>query len=301
MPVGAPTLGDPVDVGDLVARVQRDLRGSLREPFDLLAGNLAAASGDASVDVTYGVDALRERALVGIGEETLLVRSVAGLTVTFARGIFNTNIVAHTSGDVIEVDPAYFPAAIGDVLVEEIRSWPLEVGRVRTADISFGATDRAVDWAAGPTGFRRLLASSFLEASDDHPVDIDLTVTPNASTSLFASGYAISRTSRIASGTARLVYLADFTLTDVSFSTTLSTIGLPATLYDAAVYGALWRLLSPREVAVADRTAQPQPRQSSDTPPGRTLSAGAGFKQLRDQRIEEEVRRLRDLYPPRTW
>lgn len=299
MPLASPTLGDPVDVGDLVARIQRDLRGNLKEPFDLLSSALTAVTTDENAIVATGIDQIVANAFVAIDEEILLVKTVAGTTITFQRGLYNTNITSHAIGSLVEVNPRYFPSTIGDAIVEEIRSWPQDIYRVRTDTIAFGASDQMIDWDPAPNGFRRILDARFNETSGDHPVDMRVEVVPNLDTADYPSGYGIRRADRIVAGNMRLAYASDFTLSSVSLSTTLATIGLPASLYDALIFGVLWRLLTPREIQVLDRTAQPQPRSATDTPPTRTVAVAGSYKQLRDERLANEATRLRDLYPPR--
>lgn len=299
MPLAAPTLGDPVTVGDLIARIQRDLRGHLKEPYDILATALTAVTTNETATVTYGSDEIVDDALVAIDEEVLRVVSVSGLTPTFARGVFNTNITAHAIGSVVEVDPRFFPSTIGDAIVEEIRSWPQDLYRVRTDTIAFGNTYGSIDWDPAPTGFRRVLSAHFFETGGDHPVEARIEVVPNLDTGDYASGYMIRHIDRTTAGNMRIVYAADFTVSSVARATTLAEIGLPASLYDALIFGVLWRLMTPREIQVLDRTAQPQPRQAQDTPPTRTVAVAGSYKQLRDDRISVEIDRLRDLYPPR--
>jgi hypothetical protein len=286
MPIGSPTLGDPVDVGDLVARIQRDLRGSTREGFDILATEIG--TGDSSATTTFAVPSIAEQALIAIDEEILLVTACSGTSISIIRGVFNTNVTAHAAGAVIEAEPAFFPSAIGDAIVEEIRSWPIELHRERSATVAFGAVDEAVSWT--PTGFRYPLEAFFTEASGDHAVNVAQDVVVNSS--------IVRRTDRFGvSGDLALTYAADFTLASVGFTTTLADVGLPASCYDIVVYGVLWRLLAPRDIQVLDRTAQPQPRAAEDTQAGRTVSVAATYKQLRDQRIAEEATRLRNAHP----
>lgn len=303
MPVGSPTLGNPETIADLIARIQQDLRGETREAFGYLSGSLSAGTTPELVALAASVPQISTGALVAIDEELLLVTAVSGTNVTLARGVQNTNITTHAAGSIVEANPRFFPFAIGNAIVEEIRSWPPDLYVTDTVDVAFGAADHVVDFDA-PAGFRSVLAGAWFGSGSDHWVTTPTlpVVVPNASTDLYPSGFSVSRSPQhfgyMDSGTLRVVVSKDYTLADISLATELADIGIPASCYDVVVYGCLWRLLAPREVGRLGTTSQPQPRAKGDVPARATLAAAAGYKQLRDERLAEEVMRLRETYRP---
>lgn len=299
MPVGSPTLGNPETVGDLVARVQQDLRGEHREGFGYLTGTLTAGTTAESVTLAAAVPQISTNTLVAIDEELLLVTAVSGATITVARGVQNTNITAHAAGAVVDANPRFFPFAIGNAIVEEIRSWPPDLYRADSVEVAFGSTDAAVEFDPGD-GFRTVLDTSFFGVGADHwsTIATPPRVTRNANLTDYPSGMSINRVGVYDSGTMRVVFAADFDLADVSLTTDLADIGIPASTYDVVIYGCLWRLLAPREVGRLGTTSQPQPRTKGDVPARATLSAAAGYKQLRDERLTEEILRLKEIYRP---
>jgi hypothetical protein len=294
-------LGSPTTVADLVARVQADLRGESRESFTVLSGSLSSSPANETVAVAAVPSGLSANAMVSCESELLMVVSVAGTSVTFQRGVQNTEVSAHASGTVIDVNPRFFSHAIGNTMVEEIRSWGQGLYRVATEDVAFGVTDEEVEFTP-EADFRDVLAASFYGSGMDHPVDVQATVTPNANTTLYPSGWAVRKVPMYGvsrdSGTLRVVYSRGFDLTGVDFDTTLADIGIPESCHDVVIYGCLWRLLAPREIGRLNTTSQPQPRAKNDVPARATLSAAAGYKQLRDERLAEEMMRLKERYRP---
>jgi hypothetical protein len=255
---------------------------------------------DATGTLVSGIPEIGEGGLVAIDEETLLVKAVNGLSVTLARGINGSKIAGHSEGSIVEVNPRFFPAVIGSAIVEEIRSWPPDMYRVETADVAFGSTELATEFSPS-TAFRTLLEATWYSSYADHYSTLATMprITRSADTDVYGSGYSIQRYGPdFDSGTLRVVYATDFDLDSLELDSALADIGIPASSYDVVIYGVLWRLLAPREAGRLNTLSQPQPRAKQDVPARATLSAAAGYKQLRDERLAEEILRLKEYYRP---
>lgn len=284
-------------LGDLSNRLHRMVKGSRRESFNVLGTTVNTT--DVSIVFTKPTDGITEGTYLGIGTEIMYVYSVAGgNTATVRRGMFNTLAAAHTVGDLIEVDWRWFTADVIDALADDIRSWPEDVFKVSSADVSVGA-GTAFDLPL--TGYRSTLKIRRSIPGGERWVDEPSNlyrVATGLPTSSFASGNALYLpNTRAGSGTVRIDYAADFITATLDIATLIADIGLPSTLIDAALYGGAWRLLVDREAQRSAVESQPEPRQATDVKEGASANVGSYYKRLRDTRLAEEARRLRGHYP----
>lgn len=287
-------------IGDVVGRVNRKVNGSLRQPFNKLA--VAMDASQTTVQLAQAALGVSQGSYLGIDDEIVYVYdfSAGTLTASIERGVNGTTPATHDIGTFVEVDWRWFSVDVLDELGNEIRSWPEDLFVVRTTDVAVGNVGSTFDVAL--TGFRHVLAIHRSRTGSDRWADVTAnhSVTTGLPTSSYPSGNAlIAPLSNWGVGTVRVTYAADFTTATIERATPLATIGLSPSLTDALEYGAAYRLLAPREAQRSSVESQPEPRQSSEVAAGVTLRAAAGFKQLRDERIAEEVTRLRGLYPIR--
>lgn len=293
------TTAPPMSIGGLIQRIHRSLKGSIRENYTLLANPV---DDDDTVFNFTSLEGITTGSYLGIGAEIVHVLSTSdgGNSATVIRGMFDTAAVSHIAATLIEIDWRWLSADILTALVEEVRSWPEDIFAVRVTDVPVGSSSTAVNVALPeyrfPLRMRRTVSGKdrWIDVTNIYSIQTDLPTTQ------FVDGNAVFMpTSRQGGGTIRLEYASNFATSIMDLDTTTDDIGLSSSLIDCVVYGTLWRLMVDREMVRNQVSAQPEPRQAADVPQGSALRTGAAHKQLRDERLREEARRLRSLYPMR--
>lgn len=288
----------------LVNRSRRKVRGTKREPFNVLAEPLVSAA-DLLVltNAVTGANAITIGDYLGIGAELMLVTAVdvPNKRVTVLREVDGTPMPAsHAAGSVVEVNWRWLTADLLTDLADEIRSWPDGIFKIATVDVSIGTGSRSVDLPV--TRFRYPLQLR-RKSTGRQWVDVpgrQFRVEMGLPTSEFTSGNALIVNSSLSAIAAQynLTYAQAFDVSAVENpATDLDVVGLSAYLYDAAIYGVAFRALAGDEAGRSDEIAQPEPRDAEEVDPFDAMQAASAFKAIRDLRLAEEKSRLRTLYP----
>jgi hypothetical protein len=95
----------------------------------------------------------------------------------------------------------------------------------------------------------------------------------------------------------RVTFMRPYEVSAFDDTVDLDVIGLAPTQVDIAVLGALWRLVITREIKRNFIEAQGDPRSAQEVPPGAIANSGRVTKALRDERLREEMNRIRAMYP----
>lgn len=290
-------------VDTLVARARKMLRGSKREPFRLLADDVAAVDEFLPITVAPPVNTAVDD-YVCVGTELMLVTSVDLSTdpprLNVIRGVDGTVVPAtHPAGSRVELNWRWFTSDLLHWLADDIRSWPEGIFTPTTsAVLSLGASSRSVDLPL--TRFQWPLALlQKVSTKEWTPVPAGkFRIHQGLPTSEFASGNALIMPPNPFSSQLILTYASGFDLSAVETVTTdLATIGVTERLYDAALHGVAFRALAGDEASRLDDHSQPEPRSAEEVEAFDQMRAASAYKAIRDLRLEEEKRRLRTLYP----
>ena len=287
--------------GQVVARARRMLRGSKRERFNVLAQPVSAS--DTTLQFTNAITGLQVGDYLGLCSEILYVvdRDEAARTVTVMRGVDDTTPVDHDQGDVVEINWRWLTADLLAFLSDEIASWPDGIFVPEQVTVSVGLSSREVDLPL--TRYRFPLRARARRSGRSEWVDIPAghyRVETGLPTSQYPSGNALVVKAGWGGSDILLDYAQAFGLPSVwRLDTDLDDVGLTAHLVDAAIYGIAWRALSADEANRSDRTDQPEPRIADEVGSADAMRAASAYKAIRDMRLEEEKRRLRQLYPLR--
>lgn len=288
-------------VGNVVERARRMLRGSKRETFNILDTDLIV--GATTLKCRLSIATLGKVAIgdvVGVGPDIMLVTDTDAANQTFdvTRGLDGTTTaVTIPAGTVIEVNWRWFTADLVAFAGDELRSWPVGVFKVASVPATVGVSFRHADLALIRFAFP--LRARYQRDGTREWVDIPSRQwrieqglpTPADSQLIVSAGYT---------GSVVVEYAQALDLSAVGDpDTTLASIGLNDTLVDALLYGIGWRAAAPEEFGRADRTSQPEPRTADEVKAGDALRNASAYKALRDMRLAEEMRRLRNLYPPK--
>lgn len=287
----------------LVDRSRRKLRGTRREPFNVLGEPFLAGTDELVLANPVGDrNSISAGDYLCIGAEIMLVTSVDAPAghVTVEREVDGTTAPAtHEAGARVEINWRWMTADLLTDLADEVRSWGDGIFTVASADVSIGTGTRSVDLPL--TRFRYPLELRRKSTGREWvgvPVK-QYRIETNMPTSQFSSGNALIVVSSLSALAAQynLIYAQSFDISALEvLETDLEDIGITATLFDAAIYGVAFRALAGDEAGRVDEIAQPEPRDAAEVEPFDAMRAASAFKAIRDLRIAEEAMRLRTLY-----
>lgn len=286
-------------VAELVSRARRMLRGSKREPRNTLAQ--AAPSGQAFLIMEHDVAKISVGNYLGVGAEVMYVtaRDVTTKRVDVERGVDDTpQPVSHPVGTRVENNWRFLTADLLGFLVDEIRSWPDGIFVPVTTELTIPMSSRSVDLPLTRFRFPLKAVASRQGRVDWVPFPTrSYEIQTGLPTSQFPSGNAFVVSGGWAGASVVLHYAQALDLSAVgSLTTDTDAIGFSEHLYDAALHGIAWRALAGEEADRSNDHSQPEPRNADEVDPFDAMRAASAYKAIRDLRLEEEKRRLRQLY-----
>lgn len=276
------------------------LAGSKREPLNALSGSVDASQTTLTLSGPLGP--IADGDFLGIDGEIVAVvsRNDGTNQVTVLRGVNDTPAATHASGTRVEVNWRWFTADLLDYLGDEIRSWPDSIYAVAHADTTIGSSSRDVDLPL--TRYRTPLRAVGRRGSKpwtDIPAN-EWRVDVGLPTTIHPSGNALTVGRGWLGATVRVSYAQGFDLSGLGTpATDITAIGLSEHQVDAAMYGVAWRALAAEEAMRSDMTDQPEPRIAEDVDAADAMRTASAYKAIRDLRLDEEKRRLRQLYQVR--
>lgn len=289
-------------VGDLVQQTRRHLFGMSRGQLNKLTSGI----DDSVTTLSYTYDTtIAVNAYVAIDDELLFVWAVdeSNRALTVARAQLGTVAASHATDAMIEVSPRFPLPTIRDALQDEITSWPNGVYATFSETYSVGSNTLALDLVGVPSNYYDILdvvkkptTSSTISANDPFSTSwkqVGFRPQRDMDTAEFSSGTALFLNETASGGyMVRVSYAAPFDVTTFTDATTLAAIGLEPSMVDIPPYGAVWRLLSGREVFRTALEAQGENRNAQEVPVGQTIRAASAFEGFRNQRLAEESIRL---------
>lgn len=297
MPIAFSSSADQTTVAALIEEVYRHLEPSSFGKLNRLTADIDNVQDTLVVDFATG-EAIREHSQICVDVEVMYVWEYdkATRTVTVQRGMGGSVPSAHTAGALVQVQPRVAAFDVLTQLQNEVRSWPPALYRVGRATLTFTANSRAYNLAS-TTGMYRVLEVRGLSTASGTPRTLGgWRVDFNADTSVYPTGKAIVFSAAY-SGTAEVIFAAPFVTTSWSPTMTLASVGLSDSMLDIPVLGAVARLL--HEAPRTDTRVQGQSRDAEEVPPMHTANLRAQMRRERDDRIHQEMARLRELYPQR--
>ncbi len=242
-------------------------------------------------------------ATLEVGTELMYVFDVAtDGTTTVQRGYKGSTAAAHSSGDLVTINPKFPAYQVLDALNHELRdlSSPQNgLFQMKTVELTFDTAKDGYDMTGVTDDILSVYQITFSDPGSENsePTLPDFTLRRDRNTSSFASGYAL-----ILHGDAwpgekvRVQYKTGFTAL-TGTTTALSTTGLHAEAYDLPVLGAATRLMSSRPIRREFLDEQGSSRSAEEVPPGAISASIRDLRQLREDRVNAEVARLHSQYP----
>lgn len=277
-----------------------------REARNQLSG--AYTAGGTSLTFTYGLGQIREGTRIAIEQELFYVWSTDDTaktaTVTGADG--GSTAANHASASQVFVNPR-FPRficlqALNDELLE--LSSPLRgLFKVSYVDLTYNSSVLGFNLTS-VTAVEDILEVRAKRLGSDKRWDMvpydKYELQRNASTSDFASGFALMLGDGDPGQTVRVIYKAPFgALADETTDPNGATVGFPSTANDILSLGAAIRLVWPREIPRNFIENQGDTRRPNEVPSGAIANSVRGLVQLYEQRVAQEQVRQQRQYP--TW
>lgn len=282
---GTATTAAKNSFNELIEQTRALLLSGAREEVNFLSANITDSA--ATLTLTNAPDAsIRTGAILSIGTELMLVKSVAGSSVTVVRGHRGSDAAAHLADALVWVNPRFPHWDIWRAMTQELGSLAspgVGLFRITTATLTYdtargGYTFTPTDYLsvydvrADETDSRKMLHVSYdgtyLRVGGAHPT------------------------------TVKVRYRAGFTQPTSPSDDVETVTGLWPEAHDILVVGAAARLVPYREVKRGFTEAQGDSRRAEEVPPGTSVGSARMLLALRGQRINEEVARLYSKYPP---
>lgn len=242
---------------------------------------------------------------IEIGSELMWVDSVdAGSnTVTIApygRGFRGTTAVSHSLNERVVTSPLFPRTLVKQVLNETILAVYPQLFGVAETNITYNP---AVLSYALPTGAQQVLQVSWQSVGPSKewlPVR-RWRVDRHASPSVFTSGVALSVYDTVVPGrTLRVVYTKQPTALTSDSDVFTTTTGLPASCEDVIRLGAAYRLVPFFDAPHLSGASAEADFSSNMRPVGGSSQLGRYLLQMYQLRLQEEERRLQELFPVRS-
>jgi hypothetical protein len=272
------------------------------EEHDVLATDVNDSG--TTLNFTYDTAGIVEGSIIEIGTELMYVFSVNSTNndATVKRGFRGTTAAAHSSGDLVTVNPK-FPAqfvlnAVNDELAD-LSSPQNGLYQMKTVELTFNAAQDGYNLTGVTDDILSIYQVTYSDvgAEASEPVISSWTLRRDRNTSSFASGYALVLHDDGWPGqTVRVQYKTGFTALSAT-STALSTVGLHASAYDLPSLGAALRLMSTRPVRREFIDEQGSSRRADEVPAGAISASMRDLRALRETRINAEAARLDQKYP----
>jgi hypothetical protein len=288
-------------VGQMVEETQRHLQGMRQNELNRVNGALTDSATTVACD--FDLNSLVPDSFIAIDDEVLYVWTTneGGRTAEVQRGMLGSTASAHADGALIETNPRFARFAIRRALRQELLALSPPLFAVQTEEVSFASGDRAENLPNAETATPLFLID--IRAEPVSPATtwkiVKAEIVGGMFTGDFLSGWALQLQDDYGAVTTRVRWARPFALDVFDDATAFSTIGLSDSMGDIPPLGAAARLLSAREAVRTDTRAQGESRLAEEVPPGHHVSAARALHQLRDRRVEEELRRLRSVYPMR--
>jgi hypothetical protein len=285
----------------------------IAETRDYLDGDRSAeanrvasyTAGSGTMVLQDGLGNIGAGTLISVGLNDLFVTSANTLTktITVVGGSRGSTDVSATVNDMVLVSPRFSDHQILRALNRHLASLSSpRVGmfRVGTVELDYVASLEGYD-LTGVTGFVKVLdvRRQTYGPSMSWPSvpSVMWDVMESAPTSDFASGMALRVREGHTGLAVQLVYARSFSTIAASLAADVATTGLTAEQEDIPPLGAAYRLMAGREIPRNTVTAQGDARRAEEVPPGAVARSYAGVVGLWNQRVEEEVSRLKARYP----
>lgn len=289
---------------DLIDATLDFLLGGQDETVNTLAASVD--TDDTTLTFTYDLHGIVPGVMLGLGLEVVRVldTSPTANTAVVLRGQRGSTAAAHSSGDVVVVGPRFSRWSVFRAINDDLADLSGRgLFQVKTVDLTYNPSIAGYDLTS-VTDLEQVYSVRYEVpgASKEWPLlqPSQYRFDRNADTGDFASGFSIVLYRGGYSGKAiRVAYKAPFTRLSTASDDVQTVSGLPATANDLPPLGAALRLQAGHESGRVAYEFQPDTRRPEEVPVGANLQTASGWRRLREDRIDSELKRLSRRYPMR--
>jgi hypothetical protein len=289
---------------DLVNEISLNLSGyTLRQDRTT---HLTQAINDSELTLNFGSVTNIGKGTVEIDDELLWLDtydrvSNSAIVAPYGRGYYGTTKASHAVNTKVTIAPTFPRATIKKAINDTIDAVFPELFGVGVHTFNFNSVKTTY---ALPANVETILYVSWKSTGPTEewiPLR-NWRADPLANTTAFTTGQSISVYDRVDAGrTVQVFYTKKpTTLTDSSSTDVFETVtGLPSSAKDVIVYGAAYRLSSFIDPGRLNYTSAEADNADTKIQYGSGASTARFLLALYQQRLKEESKKLRDVYPTR--
>jgi hypothetical protein len=225
--------------------------------------------------------------------EQVLIMSGESTPYTVVRGYNGTAAVDQASNQLLTIEPRWPVARVLEYAVEEIFSWPDDLGAIIRVDVTSGSSDDVTE--IPDIANRRIgrLGYVYVKSGlgeDWTPIDATLVRSTD-----FASGWGLKTEHRITREMQVEVMVAPEKGT-LTAATDLATLGYERSMEDILLLGIMQRCLAFAEAGRSDGAGYEAGRSEANPPTAMTQNAEY-YATMRTRRIADEIYRVHSRMP----
>jgi hypothetical protein len=323
-----------LNIGHLIDRVFREYL----EPnddvssFTVLKDGMTDSSTDTIIDYdnTYLTseeeDALGTGAYIEVGEELMLVASLntSSQQITVVRAARGTTIAAHTTGDLLKINPPFTRKVVFDAISDQVENLYPTLFAVETITATastgyvilgtHGSDADTYNYLVNPikaiSQYTDFATNSDSTGSMFAPVSVQLIQLPNPfvytddsgteRTKTYTDGPSVVNALQfysIASGNSAYVTFKKKFIAPANEATTLASIGLESEYEPIVMAGVAAQIMSGRDIPMATQNYITESLQAAVYPVGSSTSIRNSLLQYQQILIQQARKNLRARYP----
>jgi hypothetical protein len=323
-----------LNIGHLIDRVFREYL----EPnddvssFTVLKDGMTDSSTDTIIDYdnTYLTseeeDALGTGAYIEVGEELMLVASLntSSQQITVVRAARGTTIAAHTTGDLLKINPPFTRKVVFDAISDQVENLYPTLFAVETITATastgyvilgtHGSDADTYNYLVNPikaiSQYTDFASNSDSTGSMFAPVSVQLIQLPNPfvytddsgteRTKTYTDGPSVVNALQfysIASGNSAYVTFKKKFIAPANEATTLASIGLESEYEPIVMAGVAAQIMSGRDIPMATQNYITESLQAAVYPVGSSTSIRNSLLQYQQILIQQARKNLRARYP----
>ncbi len=323
-----------LNIGHLIDRVFREYL----EPnddvssFTVLKDGMTDSSTDTIIDYdnTYLTseeeDALGTGAYIEVGEELMLVASLntSSQQITVVRAARGTTISAHTTGDLLKINPPFTRKVVFDAISDQVENLYPTLFAVETITATastgyvilgtHGSDADTYNYLVNPikaiSQYTDFASNSDSTGSMFAPVSVQLIQLPNPfvytddsgteRTKTYTDGPSVVNALQfysIASGNSAYVTFKKKFIAPANEATTLASIGLESEYEPIVMAGVAAQIMSGRDIPMATQNYITESLQAAVYPVGSSTSIRNSLLQYQQILIQQARKNLRARYP----
>lgn len=282
-------------------RIRRQLHSGHRSEVNTLGGPLDAST----TEVIFGFDpgaSVIVGAVLGVDLELMRVVARVDNTVTVIRGWQDSTAAAHLAGVEVQINPRWSMLDIYEAMIAEINSWGPQLYRVHSDELTVGWNTEAVELPVEFAGMYGVCAVR-------RKFDTDTTKWPAIETRLVraptwsgapTSGLLLRFVDPMSGGQVLVTAAMPITTDGPALDDDLvDDVHVPSSLLDVLEMGAKLRIANDAEFARLSRQSQDDSRRNEEVPVGAPMQPLQYATAVYRNRKQEEINKLRALYPIR--